>query len=114
MLGDPETGLTGDPLIDLHLKIKQWKKMEEELVIYRIFAQEIKEAREWGSSGMYNRAALALSKLTEALNPNAKSDSFCNHHLIDAHRCPYKEEINQDYSLCNCCKACQDECSQSI
>lgn len=42
MLGDTEAKT--DPLVDMHLQIQQWKKMEAELVIYRIFAQQMRDA----------------------------------------------------------------------
>lgn len=33
----------------------------------------------------------------------------------EAHTCPYKEEINQDFdTLCTCCAECQYQCCQDI
>lgn len=32
----------------------------------------------------------------------------------ELHTCPYRTEINYDYSICNCCEACEHECCMDI
>ncbi len=34
---------------------------------------------------------------------------------VEAHSCPYAEEINDDYTEgCNCCKECCTDCAMDI
>lgn len=30
------------------------------------------------------------------------------------HPCPYKTQINDDDSLCDCCEECEDDCRDNI
>lgn len=42
-------------------------------------------------------------------------DCTCETEEIEAHTCPYAEEIADDYeSMCNCCAHCYGECCMDI
>jgi hypothetical protein len=38
----------------------------------------------------------------------------CEHDAQEPHTRPYKTEIENDESLCDCCKACEDACAMDI
>ncbi len=33
---------------------------------------------------------------------------------VTPHECPFKAEINNDHSLCRCCKSCTRQCAEDI
>ena len=33
---------------------------------------------------------------------------------LELHPCPYKQEINGDSELCDCCDLCRDQCLEDI
>ena len=33
---------------------------------------------------------------------------------IEAHICPYAQDVNGCYDLCNCCEYCTNECARDI
>ena len=41
-------------------------------------------------------------------------DCKCGADGRDEHTCPFKTEINDDGSLCNCCEGCTEECAMEI
>lgn len=46
---------------------------------------------------------------------NEENNNNCNHEEVEAHTCPYSEEINNDYeTLCTCCPCQERECSMDI
>lgn len=32
----------------------------------------------------------------------------------EPHTCPFGEEVEGDFTLCNCCEECEDECAMCI
>jgi hypothetical protein len=33
---------------------------------------------------------------------------------VELHECPYAVDINDDYSECNCCSQCEQDCADDI
>ena len=33
---------------------------------------------------------------------------------VPAHTCPYKSDLDGDYTLCNCCAECTDACADEL
>lgn len=57
----------------------------------------------------------ALDALSELLTSPAKGELCgCGAAAETLHTCPYSEEISGDMVLCNCCAACQKNCSDDI
>jgi len=41
--------------------------------------------------------------------------SSCRDNIAEEkHTCPYSEEIHSDYTLCNCCDRCSQNCTDDI
>lgn len=38
----------------------------------------------------------------------------CNKPTCGEGHCPFSSEINDDWSLCNCCDSCQHDCAMEI
>ncbi len=38
----------------------------------------------------------------------------CSNNADDEHECPFKSELNDDYTLCNCCDQCTEQCMMDI
>jgi hypothetical protein len=47
-------------------------------------------------------------------NENFECENCGNKVEGDLHTCPYKEELDNDYSMCNCCVVCRDACMDEI
>lgn len=48
------------------------------------------------------------------MSENGKCDCCGENEEQELHTCPYGCEINGDYSECNCCKQCEQNCSDEI
>lgn len=52
---------------------------------------------------------------TTESNASAKKCECCNINAANEdHTCPFKDEIYEDETQCNCCDSCTHECRQSI
>lgn len=38
----------------------------------------------------------------------------CEYEHHEPHHCPFSSEIYDDYTVCNCCEFCEDQCAQGI
>lgn len=38
----------------------------------------------------------------------------CRHESTEPHECPYRSEIDGDFSLCTCCEDCEQNCMDDI
>ena len=46
--------------------------------------------------------------------PRDEAKCSCEWDEIQAHICPYSEEIEDDDKLCYCCEHCETECARDI
>lgn len=54
-------------------------------------------------------------KIVEDKSPNVEDKCRCGDDGIEAHTCPYAEEIGNDSeTLCNCCDYCSYQCAMDV
>jgi hypothetical protein len=41
-------------------------------------------------------------------------EDACKNPANEAHECPFRTEIDDDYTECNCCDACTEQCAMDI
>ena len=56
-----------------------------------------------------------MKKKKKILIDNKEKCQSCNKNPAKTpHTCPFKTEINDDKSICNCCNECEKECCWDI
>ena len=56
----------------------------------------------------------AVHHLPTCGNTNRSPGKQCTEPATAPHVCPYKQEIYNDETLCQCCPACEEECGREI
>ena len=84
---------------------------EQSLAVYEC----IKDLKIKGSFNISSDTMEILLSVLDEILKNVKLCPKCGKNPAqEPHYCPYDVEINNDYSLCECCDDCEWECNSDI
>lgn len=102
--------MTPEQLQELKEKAELWDSLSDSLK--GIYASQFK----YGTSTIENisNSSSHIGLLVEESKEMVENKCSCGSDGRKSHTCPFKEEINNSFSECNCCKMCTHECAMDI